>query len=162
MGHAFEISREQVAAMDEMAALGGTIATALRSAQRAYDDRTDDRLDALYAGDARRLIAKGAARAQAEDAMRDALFGQVPTVALASTEGKHAPATLVSTLLGAEDAEVNGLMLDALRLACADAPDHTRAQRDMGAAVALRKLGDLLCQRFGREHFTAYLEGGAA
>lgn len=160
MGHAdFTLSRDSIEATDDMGALCDTMTQAVRSAQRAYDDRTDDRLDALYAGDARRLIAKGAARARAEDAMRDALFGQVPTASLASTEGKHAPATLVSTLLGADDAEINGLMLDALRLACADAPDHTRTQRDAAACIALRKLGDLLRQRFGAEHFSAYLGG---
>jgi len=132
---------------------------AMRGAQRAYDNRTDDRLDEVYTDEIRRSMARGAARAKAEHAMEDALFGQVPTASLASTEGKHAPATLVSTLLGADDAEVTGLAFDALRLACTDVPGQTRAQRDAGACVALRKLGDLLAQRFGADHFSAYLGG---
>lgn len=154
-----DITADQVAAVDEMAALSATITTALRSAQRAYDDCTDDRLDQSQAAEVRRLIAKGQARAEAEFAMEQALCGQVPTGLMRSVEGMHSPATLVSTLLGADDAEVNGLMLDALRLACASHPGQTRAERDAGACLALRKLGDLLAQRFGAEHFTAYLVG---
>lgn len=130
---------------------------AMSAAQRGWDNRTDDRLDAMYAGEERRLIAEGAARAEAEHAMEQALTAAVPAVALRSNEGWHSPATLVSTLLGADDAEVNTLTLAALRAACAVDRGRPRRMCDEEAGAALRKLGEVLCARFGAEHFAAYV-----
>jgi len=162
MGHADTLTRDQVAAVDDMAALSGTIRDAVaarsyRSAQRAYDDRTDERLDALYAGEERRLIAEGEAKARASHAMEVALCSGINVLAMKGVEGSHSPATLVSTLLGADDAVISGLALAALRAACAVDHGRPRDMCDAEAGAALRRLADVLCQRFAEENWNAYM-----
>ena len=130
---------------------------ALRGAQRAYDDRTDDRLDALYAGEERRLIAEGEAKAKASHAMEVALGSGINVLAMRSVEGSHSPATLVSTLLGDDDAVVNGLALAALRAACAVDHGRPRDMCDAEAGAALRQLAGVLCQRFADGNWHAYM-----
>lgn len=162
MGHAeFTLSRDAIEGMDDMAALSATIrqATGYRAAQRAYDDRTDDRGDRDAQREARAAIARAQAQAEAEQAMAEALFGVVPVAAMRSNEGRHSPATLVSTLLGADDPAVNDLMLQALRLACVPCAPQLAGERAEQAAEKLRAVAGLLCQRFGAEHGAAYLGG---
>ena len=155
MGHADTLSRDQIAAMDEMAALGGTITQALRSAQRAYDFRTDTRLDALYADEARELIEAGAATTRAEHAMEEALYSADASPKIRTTEGHMRVADVVATLLSEEDLEVNALLLVALRHACSSATDQ--AQQDKRAAQTLRRVAELLCSRFAAAHGAAYV-----
>lgn len=165
MGHAeFTLSRAAVEGMDDMAALSATIrqATGYRAAQRAYDDRTDDRGDRDAQREARAAIARAQAQAEAEQAMAEALFGVVPVAAMRSNEGRHSPATLVSTLLGADDPAVNDLMLQVFRLACAPHHPNVEAERNAQGMQMVREVALLLCQRFGAEHGAAYLARGAA
>ncbi|MDT7834998.1 hypothetical protein [Aquabacterium sp. OR-4] len=133
---------------------------AMRGAQRARDNAEPRDLAANdELREVRHLIAQGEAQALAEHAMEDALFGALPVALLKSNEGKHSPATLVSTLLGADDPAVNDLMLQVFRLACAPHHPNAEAERNAQGMQLVREVALLLCQRFGAEHGAAYLGG---
>lgn len=136
---------------------------AMRGAQRAWDNAEPRDLAANdELREVRHLIAQGEAQTLAEHAMEDALFGALPVARLKSVEGMHSPATLVSTLLGADDPAVNDMVLQVFRLACAPHHPNVTAERNAQGMQLVREVALLLCQRFGAEHGAAYLARGAA
>lgn len=155
--HAAGYPANEAQAQAADAALFGTIKRALSSAQRAYDDRSDARLDALYADEARELIESGAAKTRAEQAMEEALYERDASPKIRTIDGHMRVADVVATLLSAEDLEINALLLVALRHACVNWHPNTADQHDKLAAQALRRIGELLCARFAAAHGSAYV-----
>lgn len=132
-------------------------ARSYRSAQRAYDDRTDDRADRDELAEARDLIESGAATARAEQAMEEALYERDASPKIRTIDGHMRVADVVATLLSAEDLEVNALLLVALRHACVNWHPNTADQHDKLAAQALRRVAEMLCSRFAAAHGSAYV-----